>query len=298
MKIDTLGVQAFIAIADCGGFLKAADTLHLSQTGITRRLQTLERFLGLKLIERTTRSVELTAVGQDFLPRARRLLMELSASLTEIVENGKARRGAVCIACVPTAGIQLLPRIIEEYAKSFPENRISILDHASAGVAAAVLRREAEFGINIAEAHHPDLVTATLVKDKFVFICREDHALASRKTLRWKDVESQQLICAGAESANRFLLDQALGSIRVKLRPHYEVQHSSTALGLVAEGIGAAVVPELAVQKGANPRIRMIPLTLPSVSRTVVLVSRKSAQLSPAAQALYDLIKKRAGTGS
>jgi DNA-binding transcriptional LysR family regulator len=297
MKIDTLGIQAFIAIADCGGFLKAAKGLHLSQTGVTRRLQNLERFLGLKLIERTTRSVELTAVGHEFLPRARRLLMELSASLAEIVENGNARRGSVSIACVPTAGIQLLPRVIEQYANSFPENRITILDHASAGVAAAVLRREAEFGISIAEAHHPELVSIALLKDKFVFICRDDHPLGSRKTLRWKDLESLRLICAGAESANRFLLDQALDLIKIKLQPYYEVQHSSTALGLVTEGIAAAVVPKLAVQKGANPRIRIIPLTLPEVSRTIVLVSRASAQLSPAAQALYDLIKRRAGTG-
>jgi DNA-binding transcriptional LysR family regulator len=294
MKVDTLGVQAFVAISDSGGFQRAAEKLHLSQTGITRRLQKLEQALGLKLIERTTRSVELTAVGRDFLPQARRLLSELSAALTEIVETRKARRGDVSIACVPSAGIQLLPRIIEEYATAHPDNRISIIDHSSFGVAAAVLRREAEFGINVAGAHHPDLIAAALLNDDFVLICRADHHLAHRRSLRWKDLEPHRLIYAGSESANRLLLDQALSPLAVKLQPFYEVQHSSTALGLVTEGIAAAVVPRLAILNGAYPKVRIIPLTTPKVSRSIVLVSRTSAQLSPAAQAFYDLIKRRA----
>jgi DNA-binding transcriptional LysR family regulator len=71
-------------------------------------------------------------------------------------------------------------------------------DEASSGVAAAVLRREAEFGINVAEAHHPDLLATTLLKDDFVLICRDDHALAHRKSLRWKELEPHRLIYAGA----------------------------------------------------------------------------------------------------
>ena len=77
MKIDALGVQAFIAIADHSGFQKAADALHISQTALTRRLQNLEAFLGVKLVERTTRSVALTTIGRDFLPQAQRLLTDL-----------------------------------------------------------------------------------------------------------------------------------------------------------------------------------------------------------------------------
>jgi DNA-binding transcriptional LysR family regulator len=110
MKLDTLGVQAFISIADQASFQRAANELHISQTAITRRLQNLETHLGVKLIERTTRTVALTATGSEFLPQARRLMSELSNALVEIFESGKARRGDVCIACVPTAGIQILAK--------------------------------------------------------------------------------------------------------------------------------------------------------------------------------------------
>jgi DNA-binding transcriptional LysR family regulator len=292
MRIDTLGVQAFIAIADQGGFRKAAEALHITQTALTRRLQNLEASLGVKMVERTTRSVALTSIGRDFLPRARRLLDDLSASLVEIRETGKAQRGDVSIACVPTVGIQYLPRVIQEYSARYPDNRIKIFDHASSGVADAVLRREAEFGINIGGSHHPELESIPVLRDRFVLICRDDHALAKKRSLTWKQLEPYPLIFAGDVSGNRPLLAQALEGRNLALQSFYEVQRSSTAVGLVAEGVGAAVVPSLAMQKGAYPRIRTIPLTDPVVSRKLVLVSRKTAHLSPAAQALYDLIRK------
>ncbi|HWI37702.1 MAG TPA: LysR family transcriptional regulator, partial [Burkholderiales bacterium] len=116
MKIDTLGVQAFLAIADQGGFGRAAESLHITQTALSRRVQNLEAFLGVKLVERTTRSVTLTAIGRDFLPQARRLLTDLASALVEIRESGKALRGDVTIACVPTVGVQYLPDIVRQYA--------------------------------------------------------------------------------------------------------------------------------------------------------------------------------------
>jgi len=298
MKVDTLGVQAFIAVAEHAGFQRAAEELHISQTAVTRRLQNLESHLGVKLIERTTRSVALTAIGSDFLPQAKRLVGELSNALTEIAESGKARRGDVSIACVPTAGIQFLPRIIQEYSASFPDNRITILDHSSSAVADAVVRREAELGINLAQTHHPDLIGNRLLTDQFALICRDDHPLANKKSVAWKQLASYPLIFAGEANANRSVLDQELGSSKIKLQLFYEVQRSSTALGLVAEGVAIAVVPRLAVQKGAYPRLRAVALVDPIISRALVLVTRKAAQLSPAAQALHELIKRRAASVS
>ncbi|MBI3783473.1 MAG: LysR family transcriptional regulator [Deltaproteobacteria bacterium] len=294
MKIDTLGVQAFIAIAEQGSFQKAAHALFITQTALTRRLQNFESLLGVKLIERTTRSVALTSIGRDFLPQCRRLMSELATMLAEIEKTGSAQRGDVSLACVPTVGVQYLPHIIREYSARYPENRIRILDHASSGVAAAVLRREAEFGINIGGPHHPDLRSTPLLEDKYVLICRRDHPLARKRQATWKQLESCPLIFAGEVSGNRPLLDAALGTQSLALHSFYEVQRSSTAVGLVAEGVAAAIVPSLAMQKGAYPQIKVVALTNPVVSRSLVLVSRKNAHLSPAAQALYDMILRQA----
>jgi DNA-binding transcriptional LysR family regulator len=295
MKLDVLGLQAFISIADSGGFGRAAEALHITQTALTRRLQNLEDGLGVRLVERTTRSSALSPLGRDFLPRARRLVDDLGAALVEIRETGKALRGDVTIACVPTVGVHYLPRIIQRYTARHPDNRVRILDHASADVAEAVLRREAEFGINILGSHHPDLVGTPLIEDRFVLVCRDDHPLARRTSLAWRQLEPHPLIFVGQMSGNRHLLDVALGAADLRLRFQFEVQRSSTAVGLVAAGVAAAVVPRLALQKGAYPRLRVVALRDPVVSRTLVLLSRRNAELSPAARALHELIASLAG---
>lgn len=290
MNVDILGLEAFLAVAQHGHFTRAARELHITQTALTRRLQQFEETLGVRLVERTTRTVALTPLGERFLPRARRLLGELTAALVEIRETGRAERGDVAIACVPTVGIQYLPSVIQEYARRHPDNRIQIYDHASAGVIDAVLRREVEFGITVARAQHPELATHPLLEDRFVLICRDDHALAKRKRVAWRKLASHPLVFVGSESGNRPLLDAALADEQPALHVHYEVQRSSTAVGLVAAGVAAAIVPQLAIQRGAYPRVRVVPLVEPVVERSLVLVRRASAQLSPAAKALFDLL--------
>ena len=294
MKIDTLGIQAFMAIADEGSFRKAADALHISQTALTRRLQNLEANLGVKLVERTTRSVALTRIGSDFLPHGHRLLTELGTALVEIRVSGKAQRGDITIACVPTVGVHYLPRIIKEYSARYPNNRIKILDHLSSGVTEAVLRREAEFGIRQGGSQHPELTSISLLRDRYVLICRDDHPLADRKKLSWKQLQAYPLIVPSHVMTNRALLDAALGADNLVLQSYFEVQRSSTAVGMVAEGVAAAVVPRLAVQRGAYPNIRVVAMTEPVVSWTLVLLSRRKAHLSPAAQALYEMLREKA----
>ena len=245
------------------------------------------------LVERTTRTIALTSIGKDFLPQARRLLLELSSTLNEIRETGKAQRGDITIASVPTAGIQFLPEIIREYSARFPGNRVKILDHASARVAEAVLSREAEFGINLSGSTHPDLVSVPVVQDEFVLLCRDDHALAKRRSLTWMQIQPYPLIFSGDVNGNRALLDSYLGdkSMNLSLQFQYEVQRSSTAIGLAAAGVAAAIVPNLAIQKGTYPRLRIIRLKEPTISRQLALITRKAGHLSPAAQALYDMLK-------
>jgi DNA-binding transcriptional LysR family regulator len=295
MKLDVLGLEAFVAVAEQGGFGRAAEVLHLTQTGLTRRVQGLESVLGVQLLERTTRAVALTGAGREFLPRARRLLTDLRTTFTEVREGAGARRGDVTVACVPTVGVRYLADIIARYADKHPDNRVRILDHSSVDVAAAVLRREAEFGINISGTHHPELAGTPLFRDRFALVCRRDHPLAKHRSVTWRQLEDHPLIFVGRVSGNRELLDTALGERELRLRLRCEVQRSSTAVGLAAAGLGGAIVPSLAWQPDAYPGLKQVALRDPVITRTLVLIVRRNASLSPAAQALYDLVVARPG---
>lgn len=294
MKLDVLGLQAFVGIATTGSFARAADVLNVTSPALTRRLANLEAQLQVQLLERTTRAIALTPAGETLLPRARHLLEELSTTFKELNAKGQAQHGTVTLACVPTVGVRFLPALLREYGTRHPNNRVRILDHTSYGVAQAVHLREAEFGISMADAQLSDLDTVPVLKDRMALICRRDHPLANRRKLKWSDLRAHTLIVPGAGSSNRPVLDAALGPLNLKLTARYEVQRSATAVGLAAQGLGAAIVPALSVEKDAYPQLRLLELNEPIVERTFVTLRRRGSSLSIAAQALYDLILRHA----
>jgi DNA-binding transcriptional LysR family regulator len=298
MKLDVMGMEAFVAIATMGSFARAADTLNLTSPALTRRLMNLESQLGVQLLERTTRSVDLTPAGASLLPRARHLLEELSVTFNELKATGQAQRGTVTLACVPTMGVRFLPALLRAFGERHPDVRVRILDHTAEGVAEAVHTRQAEFGINIADAQFSDLEATPVIRDRFGLLCRRDHPLARRRNLSWTDLQGHPLIVPGVGSSNRPLLDAALGPLNVQLSAPYEVQRSATAVGLAAEGLGAAIVPQLSIQSGAYPQLRLIPLSAPVIERTFVLLRRKGAVLSASAAALHAFVLHSANLGA
>ncbi len=291
MKLDVLGVQAFVALAERESFGKAAESLYISQAALSRRIRNLETYLGVRLVDRTTRSVSLSTVGRGFLPQARRLLGELESTLQQIREQREVLAGNVTMACVPTVGVRFLPRVLQAYAAAFPGNRVSVLDHSSAGVEQAVRDGAAEFGIGIADRLAPEIEHEELLHDRFVLVCQAGHRLARRKSVAWQELEDEALILPGGGSSNRPLLDHQLPS-GIVLRARFEVQRSATAVGMVAAGAGVAVVPSLAMQPGAYPMLATVALVRPGISRAFVLMRRRGSSLSPAAEALLGFIQR------
>lgn len=290
MKLDIDGVQAFVLVAELGGFHKAAEKLHLSQTALSRRIQKLERYLGLRLLDRTTRSVELTRVGREFLPRATRVVDDLAGSLTRLKDIARDASGEVVIACVPSMAYQQLPHVIRTYAKRFAGNRVRVLDRSSAQVAEAVRSGEAELGIGLRLAPDPLLVEETMLKDPFVLYCRSDHPASARREIGWKDLRDYDLIAISGASGNRALLDHQIQRHGIDLHGRFEVEHPSTAISLVAAGVGAAVLPAATLLAGSFPDVRRVKLVHPVVQRTIVRFVRRGVTLSPAANAFHDML--------
>ena len=135
MRIDFLGLQAFLSIADRGSFQKAAAHLNLSQTAISHRMRKLEDELGIKLFARTTRDVTLTRAGIEFLPKARKAFTELEQSLDELVQQGARRRERLDIACLPAFAVQYLPPILTRFHQTHPGVEVRIFETPSAAIA-------------------------------------------------------------------------------------------------------------------------------------------------------------------
>jgi DNA-binding transcriptional LysR family regulator len=292
-NVDLSDLRAFILVAELGVFQDAAQQLNVSQSALTRRIQKLEEMLGVTLLHRTTRRVELTTVGRSFLPKAQTVLNDLDAALLAVGEIAEHRAGQVSIACVPTAAYYFLPAVIKAFNVWYPQIRIRIVDEGANAALQSVINGDAELGLNMLGAQEPDLVFEPLLEDPFVLACRHDHDLASFNHVHWRQLEPYHFITVGRQSGNRLLLDIGLANSEWRPKWFYEVQHLSTSLGLVEAGLGVAALPSLAMPQGPHPLLISRPLVDPVLSRTMGLIRRRSHRLSPAAQKFHELLHAR-----
>ena len=295
MKIDFDGLQAFVCVAELGSFVKAAQQLHLTQTALTRRIQKLEALLDTRLLDRTTRKVELTATGRDFLPQARHLVLDATRTLTRVRDKTQLGGGHFTLACVPSLTTHILPDLIRAYAQQSPGNTLRLLDASSHDVRAAVMDGQAELGIAINGEQHAELEEVVLFEDPLTLLCPTPHPLQGRDTVSWTDLQGVDLIVVSSFMATRMFLDYQLAQRGIRLSGHYEVQHHATAINLVAAGVGCAILPASTFENGDRPNVVKMPLTGPVVKRRVTLLRRKPASLTPAAEAFHALTLQHFG---
>ena len=292
MNFDLADLRAFVAVAELNSFRAAAESIHLSQPALSRRVEKLEIALGVRLFERTTRSVSLTAVGRDFSRKARALLDDLENSLLSMQAVAASQLGEVVIACVPSAVYYFLPKVLRDYHEQYPRIRVRIIDDSANAVLESVARGEADFGINIIGTQEPEIEFQAILKEPFVAACRRDHPLASKRKVTWAELGQYDFMTVDKSSGNRLLVDLALANSNVRPSWCFEARHVSTLLGLVEAGLGVAVVPRLSMPQGEHATLAMVELVEPTVDRTVGLIRRRGRELPPAAQKLYQLIEK------
>ncbi len=288
INFDLKDLLAFRAVAELHNFGRAAEAVHISQPAFSRRIDKLEQALGVRLLERTTRRVSLTAVGRDFARKVALLLDDLDGTLLGLRGLAPTRMGEVTVACVPSTVYYYLSQVIRRYHERFPKIRVIVMDAGANEVLAAVSRGEADFGLNFIGSQEPDIEFRSLAEESFVAACRRDHPLAKARRVTWAQLAEHDFITVSRSSGNRLLLDQALAGVKVRPQAVYEAQHVTTLLGLVEAGLGVAAVPSLAMPGKDHPLMVSIPLEQPVVTRHVGLITRRGRKLTPVAQQLYD----------
>jgi len=290
MRIDFLGLHAFVAIAERGSFQHAAAHLNLSQTALSHRIRKLEEDLGVKLLSRTTREVSLTQAGLALLPKVKDAIEGLADSLDGLRREGRSREETLAIGCLPTVASGRLPQALRRFQERHPDVFIRIYDNSASEIAELVQSGAVEFGITMVGAHRWDFDIELLIKDSFVLVCPDDHPLASHASLSWSDLAGEPLIRISARAGNRIIIDDALGSRRESQHWRFEVQHIQTAVALVRTGVALTVVPRLSLDTVDERGLSLVPLKNPSVARQLGIVSRRGVPLSPLADELRKII--------
>ena len=292
--LDLDMLRSFVSLGETLVYHEAAAELGLSPAALTRRIQKLEAVIGAALFERSTRVVSLTPSGRMFLPRARAVLGDLDAAIREVRHDSREREGQIVIACLPSMTRYLLPRIIRDFRVRFPEIHLRVTECGAAAVVRAIRADEAEFGFTFRAAPDGDLAFDPILNDPSVLAMPPGHPLAAQAQVAWADLKPHRLITAGQQSGNMRLIDQALRGIDWRPETAYEIDHLTTSLGLVAAGLGIAVLPRSALPHDGTGGVEMRALTGPEVSRTLGIYRRRGRRLPRLGQQFLNTVRRTA----
>ncbi|NDZ14845.1 LysR family transcriptional regulator [Variovorax sp. WS11] len=295
IKPSLADLRAFVTVGELQSFAAAARALHLSQPALSRRISHLEDLLGVRLFDRTTRSVELTVLGQRFLGQVRGLVEGLDRSVLSLRDAAELEAGDVTVGCVLSTVHHFLPPVIHDFRKRHPRVLVRIIEEGADEVLESVKRGEADFALNYIGMQDPDVEFTPLLKEPYVLACPAGHPLAKRRSVGWDELAAYPLARVSHASRNRLFIDQALAELPPLPRPICEVRHVSTLIGIVESGLGIAVVPQLTLPRSAASVVG-VRLEKPAISRTLGIVRRTGRSLSPAAAAFAEVLARAGRT--
>ncbi|MBB1624297.1 LysR family transcriptional regulator [Achromobacter sp. UMC71] len=274
-------------------FRQAAAQLHLSQSALSTQIQRIEDALGVKLFDRTTRSVRLTAAGEVFMQQAAALQVAFRDAIAAVSGIASAEHGQVSVAALPSLAARLLPRVLMAYRQAHPQVALKVRDTLSGPAFDLVRAGEVDFALTAADPQHADLHYVPLMSDSFILLIPQAHPLAkSRGPLRWADTASAAHVSMVHPSSVRQYTEWAFLQNRIRFTPAFEAEHLTTIVAMVECGFGVAALPEIAAGAVAQNGIVQRPLTGPVAERSIGLVTARNRSLPPAAAALVSMLRE------
>ncbi len=274
-------------------FRQAAAQLHLSQSALSTQIQRIEEALGVRLFDRTTRTVRLTAAGEVFMQQAAALQVAFRDAIAAVSGIASAEHGQVSVAALPSLAARLLPRVLMAYRQAHPQVALKVRDTLSGPAFDLVRAGDVDFALTAADPQHADLHYQPLMSDSFLLLIPEAHPLArSKGPLRWADTAGAAHVSMVHPSSVRQYTEWAFLQNRIRFTPAFEAEHLTTIVAMVECGFGVAALPEIAAGAVAQNGIVQRPLIGPVAERSIGLVTARNRSLPPAAAALVATLRQ------
>lgn len=281
-------VEAFVAVADHLNYRAAAQSLNISPSALTRRVQKLEDTLNTKLLMRSTREVKLTLSGMEIYARSQELINEIS----ELLDAGQVGRQVprkITIAATYSHSQTFIPYAAKAFSEKFPNVSIQIMTPRPTEVLDLVRHGVADFGITDMGFKEPTLEFFPIFDERVVLAVPLNHAFAGRDKVSWHEVANERFIAVTKSAPLRVLLDFELARAHANISTFHEVGNIHSALSCVAVGLGVTAATEFAA-KLPGYSIATVPLVAPDIVCCRALIRPRDKSMRPTAKAFWELL--------
>jgi DNA-binding transcriptional LysR family regulator len=239
-------LRTFKAVADLSSFSLAAQQLRLSQPSVSYQVKELEETLGLPLLDRLGKRVQLTEAGKVLYGYARRTLDVLDEAALELEEMRGIKRGNLRVGASTTVGIYILPAALGAFKKLHPGLVISLEIGTRAGVQEQVLRNELDLAVVGPALKDPDLAITPFLADELVVVAPSNFRLPRKGATTLKDLSDQPFVMRESSSGSRSALEKAARKAGAKLHVAMELGSNGAIKHAVESGLGLAVLSRYA----------------------------------------------------
>ena len=288
-------LYAVLALAEYGSFIAAAAFLKTSQPALTRTIKRVEDVLGVRLFDRSTRRVAITAAGKEFVAVAERMLDDLRISVGSMREIGEEQRGRIIVSSIMSVASGLLPAIVAEYRASRPGIEIVLREGVHGTVLDDLRSGAADLGATYVDDAPDFLVAKRMSREVFAVIVPRTHPLARAKRPRpatLGELARYPLVSLPYESRTRRVVDGAAAAAGYALQHAATVTQFATMMSFVRAGVGIAIVPSGAIAGLLGNDLAVLELAKPRLSRDIGLAWLRDRELSPAARGFAAVVEK------
>ena len=286
-------IRSFVAVAKCGKFSQAAVELELTQPTVSHAIATLENDLGVQLLFRGKKRIELTPAGENILVHCHQILQSIEQIQQQANRYKSLGGGKVRVSAFRGASAQLLPKIRACFKNKYPQIEVEIVEEKDCPqVEQMVCDGKADLGFTILPTTR-DLETIEVLRDDYIVLLPPNIGLTNSTNppkIGWKQLLCLPIITYPNQNSCYRQIKDYFATEGYQFQPAEQVRESDTIVSLVATGSGAAILPRLSIfHTPENVSVCQLPTPL---QRIVVAATPKNSDLSHAVWAFIDFLKQ------
>jgi DNA-binding transcriptional LysR family regulator len=295
MRFDLVDLQLFIAVAETRSITNGALRVHLALASASARIKGLEAALGVALLTRGRRGVELTPAGESLLDHARIVMHNVDAMRGDLAAFAHGVKATVRFLANTSGLSEYLPKALAAFLSEHPHISIDVEERESGEIAHAILTGAADLGLAAEHALPENIERIPFSEDRLVLVTARQDELASRRQVEFREVVERDFVGLITSSALHAHIAGHAARLGARLRFRARLNNFDAIGQMVAAGIGVAVMPEVAARRCARSmKINVIRLRDPWANRRLAICARSFRALPKPAQQLAEHLKKMA----